>query len=127
VWLALQQPVDDPAPPTARPPAPPPAAAVPVATPAPAPAPARPAIALTGLAPSGSWIEVRRGGEAGERLFQGVLAPGVTRRWSPTPPLWVRVGNTDALTASVGGRRRALPGGTGNFRVSTAGVARLSD
>jgi uncharacterized protein YjbI with pentapeptide repeats len=86
-----------------------------------------PVVALAGEWPTGSWIEVRRGGRRGELLFQGTLWPGVTRRWSTPPPLWIRVGNTDALAVEVDGRRRALRGGTGNFLISETGVVRLPD
>jgi uncharacterized protein YjbI with pentapeptide repeats len=124
VWLTVQGPGQDPSPAAQAAPVPP-AAARDVAAPRLAVAP--PGLVLTGLGATGSWIEARRGGPDGALLAQETIAPGATRRWSPSPPLWIRVGNTDGLAVSLDGRRRALPGGTGNFRISGAGVVRLSD
>jgi cytoskeleton protein RodZ len=89
--------------------------------PAPSP-PARPVLAVTGLPPSGSYMQVRRGGEDGPLLYEGTVAPGSSRRWQVARPLWMRVGWTPSLRVRVGGRPAALSGGTANFIVSSSGI-----
>ena len=83
---------------------------------------AAPLLAVTGLPPYGSYLEVRRGGADGEAVFEGTLAPGSARRWSVAHPLWIRVGWTPSLRARVSGRPVALSGGTANFLVVRDGV-----
>jgi len=85
---------------------------------------AAPLLAVTGLPPYGSYLEVRRGGADGEAVFEGTLAPGSARRWSVAHPLWIRVGWTPSLRARVSGRPVALSGGTANFLVVRDGVRR---
>src|SRR5262245_27922860 len=89
--------------------------------PAPAPPP-RPVLAVTGLPPAGSYMEVRRGGAEGPLLYQGTVAPGTSRRWGLVRPVWMRVGWTPSLRLRIGRRAVLLSGGTGNFTVSRSGA-----
>lgn len=106
--------------PAARPPA-----AAPPATTAPARPPAPPPgvrLRVTGAGDQGSYLEVRRGGPDGEALYVGTVAPGATESWRSPGPLWIRVGWTPSLRATVNGRAVALEGGTANFLVTRGGV-----
>lgn len=80
------------------------------ASPAPAAAPkAKPPIRTAPrfaviTAPNGRcWLQVRAGGPHGQLLYQGTLAPGMTKRFSVLHAVWVRMGNPLALAISVGG------------------------
>ena len=57
------------------------------------------------LAASGGpcWLEVRSGGADGAVLYSGTVAAG-TRQLFRQTPLWVKIGNPQALAISVGGK-----------------------
>lgn len=81
------------------------------AAPAPAAAPkAKPPVRTTPqfaviTAPNGRcWLQVRAGGPHGQLLYQGTLAPGMTKRFSVLHAVWVRMGNPLALAITVGGK-----------------------
>ena len=67
-------------------------------------------LALTGSGTDGSRVVVRRDGPEGARLFDGRLAPGITRRWTADGALWVRATQPAALRATVNGQTQALAG-----------------
>jgi cytoskeleton protein RodZ len=99
---------------------PPPAAAASVAASPPARRPAAPRLVtlqLTGLGSSGSWVAVHRRDAAGQKLFEGTLSSGVSRRFRSSGPLWLRVGWVPSLRATVDGRVVALSGHTASFMV----------
>ncbi len=81
-----------------------------VATPAAAPK-AKPPVAQTSAfavltAPNGRcWVQVRAGGPSGALLFQGTLAPGITKKFSVVDhTVWVRMGNPLAMAITVAGQ-----------------------
>jgi cytoskeleton protein RodZ len=102
----------------AAPPAPKPVAAAP-ASPS---RPRRPELVVAGLAPRGSYLEVRRGDAGGPLVFEGMVPPGAARRFALASPVWMRVGWTPSLRARVAGHPVTLTGGTANFRVTRAGA-----
>lgn len=56
-------------------------------------------------APNGRcWLQVRAGGPHGQLLYQGTLAPGMTKRFSVSHAVWMRMGNPLALAITVGGK-----------------------
>ena len=94
-----------------------PAPAVPAAEPAPpAPQPQpRPAPAPAGIvvaARSGDcWVEAREGSATGDVLFFGLVAEGRRIRLGPGR-VWLRLGASENVVVTVGGKRMPLPGGT---------------
>jgi hypothetical protein len=61
-------------------------------------------------APRGaSYVEVHRGGRAGQILFAGTLEKGAVEPFRGAQ-FWVSVGSPEHVTILVGGRRVALPG-----------------
>ncbi|MEW6581795.1 MAG: RodZ domain-containing protein, partial [Actinomycetota bacterium] len=90
-------------------------------------APARGVVlALTGRGDAGAYVEVRRGSITGPAVWIGTLQPGASRRFRDATALYVRVGWTPSVAATVNGHAVALEGGTANFRVTRAGATRIS-
>jgi cytoskeleton protein RodZ len=89
-----------------RPVAPPPAAVVPAPAPPEEPVtpPAGPAeegpLALVLRASEETWVRVIADGE---RVFQGLVAPGETRSWTAQRTMTVRVGNSSGVSLEVNG------------------------
>ena len=86
-----------------------------------APARAAARLRLTGRAPSGSWVQVRRAGPRGPVVFEGTIAAGAARTF-PLGRLWMRVGWGPALQVAVGDRVQELPAGTTEVTVTSAGI-----
>lgn len=80
---------------------------------------------LTGIGASGSWVAVRRLDAGGPMLYEGVLANGASMRFVSQTTLWIRVGWTPRLRASVDGRGVPLSGPTASFVVSRGGLRAL--
>lgn len=78
---------------------------------------------LTGTAPAGSWVQVRRAGPTGPVVFEGTIGAGDARTFPLATRLWMRVGWGSSLRATVGGRAQALPEGTSEVTVTTAGIS----
>jgi cytoskeleton protein RodZ len=72
-------------------------------------------------APRGdSYVEVHRGGRAGQILFEGTLEKGAVEPFRGEQ-FWVSVGSPENLTIIVGGRRVALAGRRPESLTVTAG------
>jgi len=111
-----------------------PVAAAPAPPPATPPQPAPPA-GRTGTAAAAAlvlratrgpcWLSVRDSGEQGRQLFEGMLAPGESRRFGERR-LWLRIGAPWNLLASRGGRSLSLPPGVANVLVTSSGIRTLA-
>lgn len=91
------------------------------------PSPATPGpmrIAVTGLDPEGSYLEVHGGGKSGPVAFEGTLAPGESRRWSVQRGLWMLVGQTAGVRLTVNGVERPLRAGTAAYQITRRGIVR---
>jgi cytoskeletal protein RodZ len=56
-------------------------------------------------APNGRcWLQARAGGPNGALIYEGTLSPGVTKKFSLTRSVWLRMGNPLALAITVGGQ-----------------------
>ena len=97
-----------------------PAASAPARSPA--AVPPRAMMTVTGLPPSGSYIEVHRTDRDGPLLYEGTVTPGSSRRWRLGRPIWIRVGWTPSLRVRIGRRAVPLSGGTANFSISRSGA-----
>jgi cytoskeleton protein RodZ len=56
------------------------------------------------------WLEVHRGSEAGELVFEGTIEPGTSKGPFTGKRLWLNVGAPSNLVVKVNGKRRSLPG-----------------
>jgi cytoskeleton protein RodZ len=56
------------------------------------------------------WLEVHRGSEAGELLFEGTIEQGTAKGPFSGKKLWLNVGAPSNLVIRVNGERRRLPG-----------------
>ena len=56
------------------------------------------------------WLEVHRGSEAGELLFEGTIEQGTAKGPFSGKQLWLNVGAPSNLVIRVNGERRPLPG-----------------
>jgi cytoskeleton protein RodZ len=56
------------------------------------------------------WLEVHRGSEAGELLFEGTIEQGTAKGPFRGKQLWLNVGAPSNLVIRVNGARRRLPG-----------------
>jgi cytoskeleton protein RodZ len=56
------------------------------------------------------WLEVHRGSEAGELLFEGTIEQGTAKGPFRGKQLWLNVGAPSNLVIRVNGERRRLPG-----------------
>jgi hypothetical protein len=70
------------------------------------------------------WLSVRRWGEHGTQLFEGVLEPGDSRRFS-SGPFWIRIGAPWNVRASLAGHVLALPQTVATVMVTRTGVRAL--
>lgn len=75
-------------------------------------------------APNGRcWLQVRAGGPHGQLLYQGTLAPGMTKRFSVLHAVWVRMGNPLALAITVAGKPvDGLPRSASNLLLTRRGA-----
>jgi len=105
----------------------PPATAPPVQTVRPTPS-RRAAIELRLGARPGTtvWVAVRRGGASGKSIFAGLVGAGVTRGFTSTRPLWLRVGWAPNVRVAVNGEEVDAPGGTESYLVTARGLKRLA-
>jgi cytoskeleton protein RodZ len=89
--------------------------------------PAKPAAAALVLRATDGpcWLSVRRWGEHGTQLFEGVLEPGDSRRFV-SGPFWVRIGAPWNIDASLAGHRLALPQTVTTVMVTRTGVRTLA-
>jgi cytoskeleton protein RodZ len=56
------------------------------------------------------WLEVHRGSEAGELVFEGTIDQGTSKGPFTGKRLWLNVGAPSNLVVKVNGKRRSLPG-----------------
>jgi cytoskeleton protein RodZ len=56
------------------------------------------------------WLEVHRGSEAGELLFEGTIEQGTAKGPFTGKRLWLNVGAPSNLVVRLNGKRRSLPG-----------------
>jgi cytoskeleton protein RodZ len=56
------------------------------------------------------WLEVHRGSEAGELVFEGTIEQGTSKGPFTGKRLWLNVGAPSNLVVKLNGKRRALPG-----------------
>ena len=57
---------------------------------------------------SGSWVQVRLGGQAGRMLYEGMVAPGQPKRFVKRR-LWIVMSLPTNLDLTLNGRKRFLP------------------
>jgi hypothetical protein len=93
----------------------------------PSPAPAVPRLRLEGLTESGSWVELRRADADGPLVFAGTIAVGTTESFPVSGRHWLRLGDTEAIAVTLGGRPRGVSGGTASFIVTTDRVTVLPE
>ncbi len=88
--------------------------------------PAKPAAVALVLRATGGpcWLSVRRWSEHGTQLFEGVLEPGDSRRFS-SGPFWIRIGAPWNVRASLAGHVLALPQTVATVMVTRTGVRAL--
>ncbi len=79
-------------------------------------------LVVEGVAPSGSWVQLREGDELAPIVFEGTFLPEQSESFPVTDPLWVRVGNTGGVVVSLDGAPQDISGGTANFLVTPAGI-----
>jgi cytoskeleton protein RodZ len=70
------------------------------------------------------WLVVRRWGEHGTQLFEGMLQPGDYRRFA-SGPFWIRIGAPWNLDASLAGHALALPQTVATVMVTRTGIRTL--
>jgi cytoskeleton protein RodZ len=75
-----------------------------------APAPARRVRLVASAVGGRCWLEVHRGSEAGELLFEGTIEQGTAKGPFRGKQLWLNVGAPSNLVIRVNGERRRLPG-----------------
>jgi len=90
-----------------------------VRTTAPAPVGARLVLAATR---GPCWLSVRLGSESGRVVYEGMLEPGRTARFSGKR-LWIRIGAPWNLAATLNGKALTLPSALGNVVVTPGGLA----
>ena len=90
-----------------------------VRTTAPAPVAARLVLAATR---GPCWLSVRLGSETGRVLYEGMLEPGRTARFSGKR-LWIRIGAPWNLVATLNGKVVTLPAALGNVVVTLGRLA----
>ena len=56
------------------------------------------------------WLEVHRGSEAGELVFEGTIEQGTSKGPFTGKRLWLNVGAPSNLVVKLNGKRRSLPG-----------------
>jgi cytoskeleton protein RodZ len=56
------------------------------------------------------WLEVHRGSEAGELVFEGTIEQGTAKGPFTGKRLWLNVGAPSNLVVRLNGKRRSLPG-----------------
>jgi cytoskeleton protein RodZ len=56
------------------------------------------------------WLEVHRGSEAGELLFEGTIEQGTSTGPFTGKRLWIHVGAPSSVVIKVNGKRKTLPG-----------------
>jgi hypothetical protein len=79
---------------------------------------------LVGSPGSGSSVTVRDGSAKGKVLFSGVIAPGATKTWSSSRPLWVRYSAASSVQFIVDGRPSETPAGISQVEVGLDGTVR---
>lgn len=96
-----------------------------------APAPARRALELqvAALPTRPVYLEVRRASATNPPIFAGTLPAGTSRSFrNPAGrPFWLAVAWAPNVIVRVNGRRVAAPGGTEAFRVTAAGLEKLTN
>lgn len=80
-------------------------------------------LVVQGVAPSGSWVQIREGGEFAPILFEGTFTSEDSQAFPVTDPLWMRIGNTSGVELSLDQEPVAVSGGTANFVVTLDGVS----
>ena len=74
------------------------------------------------------FIEVRRGGASGRRLFAGVITDTGVREFAipAEQPLWLQVAWAPSALVQVGGVEQDTSGGTESYLVTRAGLQRVA-
>ena len=75
-----------------------------------APAPAGRVRLIASAVGGRCWLEVHRGSEAGELLFEGTIEQGTSTGPFTGKRLWIHVGAPSSVVIKVNGKRKALPG-----------------
>ncbi len=70
------------------------------------------------------WLVVREDSENGAEVFAGTLSAGGKQTFDSATRYWMRVGDPEVLTVSVGGEAYSLSAPAGAFVVTAAGVER---
>jgi cytoskeleton protein RodZ len=83
----------------------------------------RTAVLRVSAATGDCWLSVKLGSAGGKRIYYGFLRHGRTLRFGLRRPLWVRLGNPDALAVRLNGKPVTnLPHGTANVLIGAAGL-----
>ena len=90
--------------------------------PPPPPGPASYTIVLTGVGEIGSFLTVHGLNQNGRQLYNEVLEPGESIRFTVKRRLWVRWENPSGLELRVNGRVRELPETAGSFYLTRRGA-----
>jgi len=72
----------------------------------------KPVTAVITAARGRSWLSVRDGGPNGKLLFVGILEQGLTKKFTATHKLWMRMGRPWTLDVRVAGRTVSTPPGS---------------
>ena len=79
-------------------------------------------LVVQGVAPSGSWVQIRDGGEFDPVLFEGTFTPDDSQAFPVRQPLWIRIGNTSGIELSLDEEPLPVSGVTANFIVTADGI-----
>lgn len=72
---------------------------------------------------SGScWVIVKEDSDKGAQLYAGVLSPGAPQTFQGARQYWLRVGQPQVLTVTIGQKTYSLKGSYGTYLVTAAGI-----
>ena len=80
---------------------------------------------VIGVNEGSCWLVVREDGEDGAEVFAGTLSAGGKQTFDSAKQYWMRAGNPEVLSVSVGGNPYTLTAPAGAFVVSGAGIERV--
>lgn len=81
-------------------------------------------VRLVGSPGTGSRVTVRTGGAIGRIAFDGLIPAGISRNFSSSHALWVRMSATTGVEFYVDGRPAEIPGGVTQVLVAADGTVR---